>query len=517
MAPYGVGEGEEVQEEEPWDPRAGSGALCRDDPRRVEACFGVCCLVLAGLLSTVFLHSKQLVVDQVLPNRPEVVPWEPGFFDIHQLKAGSAEAALLVFPDGTTALVDAGDVEASSFEAKYNGTYHALRPPPGTTPGAQIAKYLEHFGVRTLDYVVVSHFHADHCGYPWPSRAARKTYRVSGISEVAERVKIKRLIDRGYPSYDFPVDLRASGDRTAANYIAFVEALVASRNVTAERFEPGRSDQIAPVKKHLANFRVRNVKRDLDVSFLPDEPPRQIYRRDQVVSDPRPRRTARFDENRMSLAMVFEYGKFRYYTGGDNQHGAHAHLKDRLDWTDADTATPVAEAVGRVDVAKLNHHSHGTPPAFLRALEPEVVVMPSWNSDQPSEEALYLLTAEAPYRASGSGRPYVPPDIFATWTAPETIVTRGPAIRKYASHDGHVLVRVYPPAPNASALFDDDHQRFDVFVLDDDFRLTSTHGPYVATAAAGISGPPSDRLRRYNAHGGRARRTRSPRRRVRNR
>src|SRR5215813_8358897 len=36
--------------------------------------------------------------------------WSPGTLDIHQIQTGRGNAAFLIFPDGTTALIDAGAV-----------------------------------------------------------------------------------------------------------------------------------------------------------------------------------------------------------------------------------------------------------------------------------------------------------------------------------------------------------------------------------------------------------------------
>lgn len=52
------------------------------------------------------------------------------------------------------------------------------------------------------------------------------------------------------------------------------------------------------------------------------------------------------DENSMSLAILIEYGRFRYYTGGDNPgtlfYGNHH-------WRDVET--PMARVTGKVDVS----------------------------------------------------------------------------------------------------------------------------------------------------------------------
>jgi len=36
-------------------------------------------------------------------------PWTPGTLDIHQINTGRGNSALLIFPDGTSLLLDAGD------------------------------------------------------------------------------------------------------------------------------------------------------------------------------------------------------------------------------------------------------------------------------------------------------------------------------------------------------------------------------------------------------------------------
>ena len=41
----------------------------------------------------------------------ELKRWRPGFFDIHHLKAGLTETSFIILPDGTTILVDAGDLD----------------------------------------------------------------------------------------------------------------------------------------------------------------------------------------------------------------------------------------------------------------------------------------------------------------------------------------------------------------------------------------------------------------------
>lgn len=58
-------------------------------------------LLLIGLLSPLFVFSQQ--VGAPLPD------WEDGILDIHHISTGRGDAAFMIFPDGTTMLVDAGE------------------------------------------------------------------------------------------------------------------------------------------------------------------------------------------------------------------------------------------------------------------------------------------------------------------------------------------------------------------------------------------------------------------------
>src|SRR6478672_12894012 len=70
-------------------------------------------------------------------------PWTRGTLDIHQISTGRGNSALVVLPDGTTLLVDAG--------------------PGGDLIAAYIARALAPVPAR-IDYAVLTHFHADHIG-----------------------------------------------------------------------------------------------------------------------------------------------------------------------------------------------------------------------------------------------------------------------------------------------------------------------------------------------------------------
>ncbi len=87
----------------------------------------------------------------------EITPWQPGMLDIHQISSGRGNAGLYIFPDGTTLLVDAG-------ELPFKTPKHTPDRPDGSRPaGEWIVRYIRH-ALRhdprpALDYALLTHFH----------------------------------------------------------------------------------------------------------------------------------------------------------------------------------------------------------------------------------------------------------------------------------------------------------------------------------------------------------------------
>src|SRR5262245_23706186 len=85
-------------------------------------------------------------------------PWSPGVLDIQQISTGVGNSALLILPDGTSLLVDAGDLLASPANVR--------RPSDARRAGEWIGRYarwaLRHDADPSLDYALITHFHGDH-------------------------------------------------------------------------------------------------------------------------------------------------------------------------------------------------------------------------------------------------------------------------------------------------------------------------------------------------------------------
>jgi beta-lactamase superfamily II metal-dependent hydrolase len=360
--------------------------------------------------------------------------WTPGTLDIHQINTGRGNAALLMLPDGTTLLVDAGD----------GGNL----PPRGTPPrpdgsrptGERIARYARAMGASAIDYGYITHFHDDH---------------MNAMVGVAERIPIRRMLDRGWPDYDYPsTDHAELGDHDFLRY----RELLKRGAVKAERLRPGRNDQIvlAADPKKYPQFEVRNIAVNGEVwTGVGSETRRHHPPLDRLDRADWP------TENMCSLAIRLTYGKFDYFTGGDipgiPRPGYPA-------WQDMET--PVARAVGPVEVAVLDHHGNrdSTNAFLVAALRPRVWIIPVWSSDHPGHDVLDRMYSTRLYPG--------PRDVFATNMLEANKLVIGPLLDRLLSSQGHIVVRVAPGGGS-----------YQVVILDDSaesYVVKAVHGPYEA-------------------------------------
>lgn len=408
--------------------------------------------ILIGLLAGWVSAEAQTSADTTLG-------WQPGYLDIHHINTGRGNSTFSVFPDGTTFLLDAGDLNPGPF-LKKNAPLRLgpARPNDGKSPGQWIAEYVRQAGPAggpaRLDYLVVSHFHSDHFGEV-RERLGTAAFQRTGVTEVGDLLPVGTMLDRGYPRYDFPTDLRKYYEEegsTFLNYLAFLNEKKKS-GTKAESVLPGSNRQIHLLRdaKTYPSFEVRNVKANGTFWTGKGDGAEVRFNADSVLQG------GRFNENPLSIALLIRYGAFDYFTGADNT-GLHGYGLPA--WFD--TETPMAAAVGRVDAMTLNHHgnrdaSNGT---FLRTLQPNVVVQQAWCSDQPGQEVAFRLI-------ENKG------DVFALYLQPESRTYLGPWLnRAYRSLEGHVLIRVVPGG-----------DRFYVAVLDDTaaiLRVRKWYGPYRA-------------------------------------
>jgi len=383
--------------------------------------------------------------------------WHEGELDIHHINTGRGEASFLIFPDGTSLLVDASGktVEKPPFSLP-------TRPDASRPPGEWVARYVERVlpaSRRRIDYALLSHFHGDHMGaiVADSPRSHQGGYRLSGITEVAEHLSIGTIIDRGWPDYAYPEPLK---NRTVENYRQFLNWQAEHRGLEVERFEPGRSDQIELLHRPNAYplLEVRNLMANGVVWTGLGSETRSLFPPIESLSP------ADYPiENKLSIAFRVTYGKFDYFTGGDLSAAGDETLSSADSWKNVET--PVARASGPVDAMKANHHGSwdANSAAFLGLLRPRVIVIGSRAEGHPAVNTYKRMTSQDTWPG--------PRDVFVTNVSPATFKTTY-GIEKAASTQGHVVIRVAPGGAN-----------YRVFVLDDsdeDMRVKAVFGPYAS-------------------------------------
>jgi beta-lactamase superfamily II metal-dependent hydrolase len=375
-------------------------------------------------------------------------PWTPGTLDIHHISTGRGNSALLILPDGTTLLVDAGANEPGN-----SGRQEDAHPDGSRAPGEWIARYarhmLAHDPIPRLDYALITHFHKDHMGYRSPKVAPGGAYRVSGITEVAEFLPVRKVIDRDWPRYDYPEPIK---DDWVANYRRFLAWQIEHNGLQVERFVPGRNSQIVLTRSSGAypTFEVRNIASNGEVWTGVADVTRQHF---PVAGKEVP------SENSCSIAIRVSYGKFDYFTAGDM-----TAFKDEGEPSWHDIERPVAQATGPVDVLQLNHHGYYDANSFyfVRTLRPRVAVIPIWSAAQPDRRVLRRFVFKEAYTG--------PRDVFATNLTAIARVLFADWTPRLAALQGHIVVRVEPGGA-----------RYRVFVLDntsESYNVVSIHGPY---------------------------------------
>jgi beta-lactamase superfamily II metal-dependent hydrolase len=420
----------------------------------------------AFLIVLPFLAFAQ-EIGQPLPH------WKEGYLDIHHINTGHGDAAFYIFPDGTTMLLDAGEMDPTS--ERVNSPRNAkLHPNASKKAHEWIVDYIKQFHPlgqnATLHYAVITHFHDDHFGsfYKGAKRSSKGDYYLSGITGVGEHVRIMKLLDRGYPEYDYPIAWKSDSVRTfmlaspdrekyyqaMANYWTFTESQ-SKLGMKAERFKAGTNEQIVLTKarSRFGNFKVQNIKSNGQIwsgngtevsEYFPPLAPGSYVP----------------GENQLSLALRIDYGVFRYYTGGDCPGIADLGAPK---WNDVETA--MSAAIGEVDVAVMDHH--GNRDAHnefnVKTLKPRVWIQQTWSSDHPGHEVLRRVTSTYLYPG--------PRDLFATNMLEANKLVIGPSLEKaYKSMDGHILVRVEPGG-----------DKYHVIILNDENEkreVIKVHGPY---------------------------------------
>lgn len=363
----------------------------------------------------------------------QLAAWQQGYMDIHHISTGRGDCTFMILPDGTTMMVDAGDLGSGSYEQEIM----ARIPYTSRTPGEWIVRYVEKFlkdaglDSKHLDYLLVTHFHSDHIGcksnYSIPS--INGEYHMSGVSYVGNFLNVDELIDRNWPNYDFPYP-GVLDNAMMINYRAYLKDRVEGQKLPVNVFEVGTDAQfvLKNAPQDYQDFKIYNIYSNGNLWDRESNTLSFLYPNNASQD-------ALSNENLHSTVINVQYGKFGYHCGGDILNN----------WN---IETLVAEEIGQTDVYSADHHANGTMAAqALAATTPQVFVIPVWDYYHPQPDPLANMLDKDIY---GDDRM-----IFAAGMVESNrvrLLDDGQQIKP----DGHVVVRVYEGG-----------EEFQVFVLND--------------------------------------------------
>ena len=340
--------------------------------------------------------------------------WQEGQMDIHFINTTTGECVFVIAPDGTQILIDAagslvstGQVNSSVTNTGIRARWDPTKDPDyrtGKFIAGYLAKCMAWTGNDKIDYVVNTHFHNDHFGgysKSLPVSDKSDTYRKQSLPEILDTYPVGTLLDRGWPDYMYPYDVRklASNGDAIDNYVKAVQWHAAHTGLQAARFVAGSKDQVVLKRKAAAypSFVFRNIAVNGEIwdggqtttatATFPAASEIQVANpADPGNADKCPA------ENHCSCVMKISYGAFDFFEGGDAQYNGMSSFP----WKDMET--PVAKAAGAVEVMKADHHGvtntngsgftssvTGKTAEAMRYLRPRCWIVNSWTDGHPRQ------------------------------------------------------------------------------------------------------------------------------------
>lgn len=249
--------------------------------------------------------------------------------DIYFIDVEGGQATLVVTPAGESLLIDAGYPDDSSLIAPAFGEKPGV---PGQARDPQrVMAAIRDAGVKQIDYMVMTHSHADHGG---------------GVLEVSELLPIKTFIDHIAPNAD--AETVVPGTRKI--YERFLVARAKGKYIPAV---PGGRVPLKGVDAIIIAANGVVLTKPLAGAGQPNPACRG-------TGVPAQEKT----ENPFSNALRLEYGKFRFLNVAD------------LSGPPLFALTCPANLIGESDVYLVAHHggNDGSDPALYAAVKPLVAI-----------------------------------------------------------------------------------------------------------------------------------------------
>lgn len=311
--------------------------------------------------------------------------WKEGEMDIHYIYTGVGENMFLIFPDGTSMVLDTAD-RPSKQEDQF-----PLLPDKSRLPSEWVARYIQRVNPsgKKVNYMMFSHYHSDHGGgsdqlHAGETSGRGNDYYLSGLSNLGEILSFDTVFDRGYPHYQRLI----KNSDGSTNFRKFTDWKIKNGEFRMEEFLVGKKDQIDLRKKKDAypDFHTRNIcangivwsgQKGKNIDFFPDYP------------------KGRPNENMMSIGFTIEYGPFRYFTGGDISGTVLDQNK-----IDKQLEGAVGKAAGIVDVCKTNHHSFrdAMRAEFTKEVQANFYITNVWDHHHLQDNTMINMTDPALYQ-----------------------------------------------------------------------------------------------------------------------
>ena len=371
--------------------------------------------------------------------------WQQGNLDIHFINSGRGECCFYILPDGTTMIVDAGEVKATYNQSDTSEDAAVpQKPNANVRPYMVDAMYIKHFspnGRQSIDYCAPSHFHIDHIGSSgMATETAAAGYKKSGLMALYDELPFLHVLDRSYPDYKEDATTPAMDGQLAADWAKFVTWGVSEQKFTGARFEVGK-EQIVMLydRQKYSNFSLLNICAN-----------GYVWSKNGISGEKSEK------GNPASCGFHISYGKFDYIACGDltsnPQNRVGYYVRDFI-------------GEGHLDAFKCHHHlsanAWGTQ-MQQSFFNPRVIVNQNFYVKQP-DATLVNNIMDNVYS-------FWVKDFFTTNVHPHYLASHKSTVDKMAGYDGHIVIRVEP-----------DGASYYVYMLDDndfEYNVKSIHGPY---------------------------------------
>lgn len=246
--------------------------------------------------------------------------------EIFFLDVEGGQSTLIVTPAHQSLLVDTGWADFSGRDAD------------------RIVAAAKKAGVKRIDYLVITHHHADHVG---------------GVPNLVQRMHVGTFIDHG-PTVE-------TGKNAQKLYRDYLSAIGSSEHKIAK---PGEKIPLKGVDVEIVAAGGEHITQPLPGGGQPNPYCASVQPR---ADDP--------SENARSTGFVLTYGKFRFIDLGD------------LTWNKEMGLVCPNNLLGTVDVYLTTHHglSQSNNPAIVDALHPRVAIMNNGAKKGGSPEAWTIV------------------------------------------------------------------------------------------------------------------------------